>query len=160
MKDAVDDTVNDTLSIRTLVIPAFNNLWHSPLDDLRSDLTSRLVEHIAEVILGDHGVRRVGGAVIMEDNKLLLSAVVDDLRRACAELSLDLLDDRKDEWSDETKDEDVQLLLELLEELRQDWDLVDGLSDLTHEIVVELDDWVDLSAKVLGLTSELLRILW
>ena len=51
VEDTVDDTVDGALGISTLVIPAFDDLWHGPLDDLRSDLASWLVQNIAEVVL-------------------------------------------------------------------------------------------------------------
>ena len=51
VEDTVDDAVDGTLGIGTLVIPALDDLWHGPLYDLRSDLASWLVQNIAEVVL-------------------------------------------------------------------------------------------------------------
>ena len=70
---------------------------------------------------------RVSGSIIIEYNVLLILAALNDLIGTGAELVLDLVDDGHNEWSNDGEDEDRKLLLELLNDLGEDWDLIDGL---------------------------------
>lgn len=53
---------------------------------------------------------RIGGVVVMEDDKLFLFAALNDLRGSRVELGFDLVDDREDEGRKKAKDEDIELL--------------------------------------------------
>ena len=85
--------------------------------------------YVGKVILGEHGVGRVSGVVIVEHNVLLVLAALDDLGGAGRELILDLLDDGDDEGSDDLEDKERELLLQLLNDLGKNGDLLDGSRD-------------------------------
>jgi hypothetical protein len=46
VEDTVDDTVDGTVCINAWVIPAGNELRNNPFEDLRGNLSSRLVENL------------------------------------------------------------------------------------------------------------------
>src|ERR1700761_8470235 len=92
-EDAVDDAVECTFNVNTLIVPASHDLWNDPLDGLSSNLPCWLVENVREVILGEHGMGGIRGVVIIKDDVLLGHTGLDDLIRAGVELGLDLVDD-------------------------------------------------------------------
>lgn len=87
---------------------------------------------------------RIRTRVIVEDNQLLIFRTLDDLRRACRQFFLHLTDDRQDERCQQGEHENANLVLDLLDKIGQDWNLVNGLRDGLHELIVELHDRVDL----------------
>ena len=101
---------------------------------------------------------RVAAAIIVEDDVLLVLAALDDLGGAGAQLVLDLVDDGYDETCDNGEDKDGQLVLDLLDELGEDGDLLDGLGDLHDNLVVELYDRHDLLVDLLDIARELLGL--
>jgi hypothetical protein len=125
-----DDSVQRAFDVDIFVIPALHQLGDSPLDTLRSDPSSRLVKDVGEVVLGKHGVGGVRRRVVIEDDVLLLPAALNHFRRAGFQFSLDLLDDRKYVGSENGEDKDGDLVLNLLDQLRQHRDLLDSFIDL------------------------------
>jgi hypothetical protein len=69
------------------------------------------------MVLGEHGVCRIGAPVVVEHNVLLIFAAFDNLHRSRRQLVLDLIDDRDNERGNDREHKDGQLLLELLNEL-------------------------------------------
>lgn len=69
------------------VVPSVDNTWCDVLQDCHSNLSSRLIENVGEVVLGEHTVSGVGGVRISPDLKLMLRCRVNDSRRAALELS-------------------------------------------------------------------------
>ena len=101
---------------------------------------------------------RVVAAIVAEDDVLLVLAALDDLRGAGSQLALDLVDDGDDKGGDDGEDKDGQLVLDLLDELGQDGDLLDGFGDLHDNLVVELDDGHDLLEDLLDVAGKLLGL--
>lgn len=155
VEDTVDYTIESSGDIDVLVVPALDNLGNNPFQNSASNLSSRLIEDVREVILGEHRVGGIGRVVVVEDNQLLVATALDDFGRTSGELLLDLADDRQDERSEQREDKDVELLCELFKKVRQDGDLLDGLVDAHHKLVVELKDGVDLVLNVLELLGPL-----
>ena len=92
--------------------------------------------------------------VIIKDNKLLVFGALDDLRGAFVQLGLDLVDDRHDNGSEEAEDKDIDLALDVLDEGRQDGNLLNSLSYLLHKVIVPLDNGVDLLGHLLHLARK------
>lgn len=74
-------------------------------------------------------MRRIGRAVVSEYNQLLLLTALNNLRRAGIQFRLDLSYDWQDEWSQKGEDKDVDLLLNVLNEIRQDWNLLNSFGN-------------------------------
>ena len=109
------------------------------------------------MILGEHRVCGVGRTVVVEYDQLLFTTALDDLRRTSRELLLDLADDGQDKRRKQRENEDIELLGKLLKKIGQDGDLLDGLIDAHHELVVKLEDGVDLVLDLLELLGPFLR---
>lgn len=97
MEHAVDDARDGSVDVDAFVIPAGDELRDNPFEDLAGDFAGWFVEDVGEVVFGKHGVGRVRGIVVMEDDELFLFAALDDLRRARVELGFYLVDDGEDE---------------------------------------------------------------
>lgn len=110
------------------------------------------------MVLGQHGVGGIRGVIIMEDDVLLLLAALDDLIGSSHELTLDILDERHDHWRNEGEDKTRQLLLQLLDDLGQDWNSFNCGGDALHDFVVELDGRLNLTEDILDVHSELLGL--
>lgn len=110
------------------------------------------------MILGQHGVCRIGTAVIAEHNVLLLLAGLDDFGRTSTQLVLDLLEDGNDHGRNDREDPHGHLFLELLDDLRKDRDLIKGLTDVHEKLVVKLNRRHDRAEDVLDIAGELLRL--
>src|SRR5699024_10876542 len=121
----------------------------------------RLLSHktyVGEVVLGQHGVGWVGGVVVVEDNKLLLLAALNERVRSGLHLVSDLLDDGENQGSNDRKDEDGHLVSELLHDLRKHGDLIYRIVDLLDDVIVPLQNRHDLAENVLDVERELLRL--
>ena len=112
------------------------------------------------MILREHGMGRVGGSVVFKDNVLLVLAALDNLIGTGAELVLDLVDDRDDEGGNDGEDKNRELLFELLENLWQDGNLVNGLGDALNNFIMELDGGHDLLEDALDVLRVLLGLTW
>ncbi|KIH89564.1 hypothetical protein SPBR_06515 [Sporothrix brasiliensis 5110] len=157
VQHAVDDAVERAANVDAVVVPGLHELRHDPRDHLAGRAAGNLVEDVAKVVLGQHRVRGVGALVVVEHNQLLVLAALDNLRRARGELGLDLLDDGHDKRRNDGEDKDGQLVLELLHQLREHGDLLNGLGDLLEDLVVEPDGGHDLRENVLNVHRVLLR---
>lgn len=110
------------------------------------------------MILGQHGVGRIGGLVVLKDDVLLVLAALDDLGGTGRKLVLNLVNDRDDERSNDGEDPERELLLELLDNLVEDGDLLDGARNSLEDVVVELDGGADVGKHVADVLGELLGI--
>ena len=175
--DAANNAVNGPPDIDAIVVDGLHDLRHDPLDRVRSAPAGNLVQelndiskrpritrrfdetYVGEVVFGQHGVGRVGRAVVMEDDVLLLLAARDNLIRARLHLAPNLPQNGEDERSDDGEDEGRQLLRELLHKLGQDRDLLRGVVDTLHNAIVPFDNWHDLLEDVLDVARELFGLL-
>lgn len=114
--------------------------------------------HVGKVVLGQHGMSRVGGLVIVKDDMLLVVARLNDLVGAGAQFVLDLADDWHNEGCNQREHKDRKLVLELLNDLGQDGDLLDLLRDLLDNLIVELNRRHYLLEDVLDVQGILLRV--
>ncbi|EPE06016.1 hypothetical protein F503_02845 [Ophiostoma piceae UAMH 11346] len=158
VQDAVDNAVERAGNVNVVVVPGVHDLGNGPGNDLARRAAGNLVENVAEVVLGQHRVGGVRAVVVVEDNELLGLAALDDLRGARGQLGLDLLDDRHDKGSNNREDKDGQLVLELLNHLRQHGDLLDGLGDVLQNLVMVRDGGHDLVEDVLDVAGKLLGL--
>lgn len=100
----------------------------------------------------------VAAVVIVEDNVLLLFAALDDFLGTGLELIPDLVNQWHDELSNDGKDKNGQLLFQLLEDLGENRNFLNGRGNLLHDIVVILDDRHDLSKELFDVSRELFGI--
>ena len=117
-----------------------------------------MLTYVGEVVLGQHGVSGIARVIIMENNVLLALTALNDLVGASLELVADLLDQGDDEGGNDGEDEDGKLLLQLLNDLRQHRDLLNGARDALHDVIMELNGRHDLLEDVLDVEGELLRV--
>lgn len=115
--------------------------------------------YVGEVVLGQHGVGGVRRVVIREHNVLSSLAAVYDLIGASLHLRAELLHNGNNGGSNNAKDPDGQLLLQLLDNLGQNRDPLNGRRDSLEDAVVELDSRHDglehlsnVDSKGLGVT--------
>lgn len=94
----------------------------------------------------------------MEDNVLLSLAALNDFIGASLELVANLPDEGNDERGNEAEDENSKLLLQLLNNLRQNGDLLESIRNALHDIVMEFNGGHDLLESLLDVESELLRL--
>ena len=125
VKDTSDDAVHSAGDVGVLIIPALHDLGDNPLQHSAGDLAGGLVEDVGEVILRKHTVSGVCVVVVGEDSHLVVLAALDDLTGTGVKLVLDLGDDGHDVWRQKGEHEQVDLVLQLLEDVREDGDLVD-----------------------------------
>lgn len=111
-------------------------------------------------------MRWIGTVVIVEDNVLLVLAAGYNLRGSGAKFVLDLLDDGNNERCHNRENPHRHLVLELLDDLRQNGDFLDCLADALQEFVVEFDsrhylleDLLDILGKLFGLPRRDRRVL-
>jgi hypothetical protein len=69
-----------------------------------------------------------------------------------------LVDDWHYEWCEEREDKDIDLVLNVLNKIRQDGDLFDCFGDRFHDFVVPFNDWVDLFGDSLHLACKSFRL--
>ena len=91
-------------------------------------------------------MRRVGRSVVTKNNQLLILAALNDLGRTSSEFCLDLIYDRQYEWRKQAENKNIDLVylvsvshtlhfsgidltLKLFNEIRKNWNLLDGLRD-------------------------------
>lgn len=148
VENAVYDALERALHINAVIIPALDDLGDYPFDGLRGNFAGRLIQDVAEVVLREHRVSWVGTVVVVENDVLLITGALDDLRRTSRKLVLDLFDNGKYVWSEEREDEDVDLLLDLLDEFWEHRDLLDRLRDALHDLIVVLENGADLPRNV------------
>lgn len=122
------------------------------------DVSFSASTHIREVILGQHRVGGISGAIVVEDNVLLLLGRVNELAGAGHELIFDVVDQRNDEGGNDREDKARKFFLELLNDLGQDRDLLHGGRDALHDLIVELDGRHNLVVSLLDILGELLRL--
>lgn len=99
------DIVQDLLLWYIWVIPSIHNARGDVLQNSCSDLTSRLVQNVAEVILGQHGVGRVGAPGVIPNEVLLLSTGINDGAAASLQRVGCRRNDRLDVWRQQAHDE-------------------------------------------------------
>ena len=116
------------------------------------------MSYVGEMILGQHGVSRVGGVVVLKDNMLLGLAALDDLSSSGGKLILDLIKDGDDEGGNDGEDPERKLLLKLLDDLAEEGDLLNSRRDGLEKVVVELNGRSDLGKHVVDVDCELLRV--
>ena len=133
VENTVDDTIDGSFRIDPLIIPALDKLRDNPLEDLRSNFACWLVEdlvnvsvcnlkmglrtYVGEMVLGQHRVGRIGRAIVMENDQLLVLAALNDFRRASIQLCLDLIDDRNHKGCKKREDKDIELVLKILNQI-------------------------------------------
>jgi hypothetical protein len=156
--DTVDDVVEESLHIDTLIINGIHELRNNPLNYSGSIASSDLVQDVREVILGKHRVSGVRGAVIVEDDVLLVLTACNNLIRTSLQLVSDLLNERNDERSNDGEDEDRELLLKLLNDLGKHRDALHGARDALHDVIVELNSRHDLLKDILDVLGEFLGV--
>lgn len=100
---------------------------------------------------------RVRAAIVVEYDMLLLSTALDDFGGARLQLSLDLLDNGEDVGRDDRKYKHVDLLLNLLNQIRDDRNLLDGLVDGFDEVIVPFQDRQNLLVNLVQVTSPFFR---
>lgn len=159
VKNTIDNAIECAGNVDVIIVPALHDLRDNPLQDSTGDLTSRLIEYVGKMIFAEHAVGGIGVVVVGENSHLVLLAALDDLARAGVQLILNLRDDGHYVRRQQRENEEVDLVLELLNEFGQNWNLVDSRRDALHDVVVELDDRVDLLHDIVNLPCEGLRFL-
>jgi hypothetical protein len=148
VENAMDDAVVDAADIDVFVIPCLDNLGDYPLHSCLRDFSSGFIEDVGEVVFAEHRVRGVRGAVIVKHDVLCVLGRLDDLIATGVEFVLDLADDGHDVGCEEGEDEFVDFFLDIVDEVREDGDLLNGLGDTLHDFIVPFDDGFDLILDV------------
>ncbi len=178
VKDTINETIAETVDINVIIVNGLHQLRNGPSDSLGSTSTSNFVQdlgklalqsphgyiaglsYVGKMILGEHGVGRVGTVLIVENNMLLVLTALDNLFGASLELVANLSNQRNNEWSNDGEDKLGELLFKLLDNLGQYGDIVDGIANSLHDVIVKLDGWHDLRINILDVQGEFLGISW
>jgi hypothetical protein len=113
MVECPEDIVNDLVHRNTSVLPGIQNSWDCVLKNGGGDTTSTRVEDVCEMILGQHGVSRIGARRVVPRLILRLGAGSDDTRRTVLEDLGHLLNDGSDEGSEKTQNESSKSLTDV-----------------------------------------------
>lgn len=156
VKDA-DHVVQDLIFGDFGVVKSVDDARCDVLQDASCDLTSRLVEYVAEMVLGKEGMSGISAGGVCPDFVLVLATGVNDAAASLLQAIRSGRNERHDVGCEQAHDGQGNLFGDLVDQAFQAGDLGDDIADAANDIVAEDEDGVDLLDNGLRVSAAVSR---